>query len=801
MSAACCYIGAGRVYLCGWKEWQQTSGAGAFEPFILPNPLLGPFAALQISSAMRDVGEASRLDLDIRTRSERLQRYDCCAGEQCATEQLEGVDITLTIDCVNLDNLKLAFAGQLSELPSIPSPASGLGISRLAALVKCAREPMALLFEGINAVDGSQVFVFLRKVKFGVAKNRRYLSDDFAEITLTGSLLQAQGRPSAASAPAPKIHYFVPAAKPANMILANGQSTAGCPLAAANFGATVPNLYVPPQPTITTFATGVPQAHDIMKIPAGSPFAGYYLTTASDDTVKLISPSGAVATFSTGHSGPAFVMRIASGALAGNFLVSNSTTQTLRLVLPSGGISFGFATGINGCEQMLQIPAGNPFAGDFLVCAYYSDEVMRVPAAGGAALGFSSSIVQAAGIMLIPPGSPFAGDYLVSSDTPGEILRIPAAGGAPVLFAAGLTRPRGLRLVTSGIHAGSYAVAALTANAIQILSPAGAVSTFVGGFNLPIAFEDMGDGHYLVADYGSDSIKKISPASLIGLPYVECSLDPAVSGYAALQSDCADWWEETHISAGAQPEAAIPLLGRALHLDASVAASWQANGAGQLQSWTDLVNGVVFAAHGANNVPPTVIPAGADAVFGPSAMSFIGVGDATIGPGLIAPSLLNLGSDVTVFAIGRGIFLNNGYTNVPFYLGSDANPFVSAGAASDVFATQGLFNNPASFDQYSFTAAIGSGALAATGLTPSANHFNYSLVSSAASNTREQRCNGVVIASSASGAIGNFNVQFLMPLTQLAHNSAILAEIIVYNRQLSPAEIAQVETYLQAKWL
>jgi hypothetical protein len=184
--ASCCYYGTGRVLLCDWQAWQGQPNSGTEEPFTAPEDFTFP-RPFVLSDAMIDVGEAARLDLDVRTRSSALPRYDGSGGEQCATEQLEGIDLTLSLDCVNYSNLALAFNSQVIQ--NINSAAGYPTQLQIDALVKPARRPMALIFEGTNAVDGALLLVFIPKVKFAIAKSRRFISDDFADITMTGKVL------------------------------------------------------------------------------------------------------------------------------------------------------------------------------------------------------------------------------------------------------------------------------------------------------------------------------------------------------------------------------------------------------------------------------------------------------------------------------------------------------------------------------------------------------------------------------------------------------------------------------------
>jgi hypothetical protein len=118
----CCYYGVGVVRLAPWDSWQQ--GWAHASPIVFDAATQAPI----IAPAFRDVGEANRLDLDVRTKTNALPRYDGQGGEQAATETLEGIDVTLGLDCLNFANLLQALRGQLTNLPfSIPSAPSSNG--------------------------------------------------------------------------------------------------------------------------------------------------------------------------------------------------------------------------------------------------------------------------------------------------------------------------------------------------------------------------------------------------------------------------------------------------------------------------------------------------------------------------------------------------------------------------------------------------------------------------------------------------------------------------------------------------
>jgi hypothetical protein len=193
MPESCCYYGVGRVLLCNWDAWQPSVVEGEVQTL----PTEGeqqPFSiyyvdnvpVVTINQVFRDVGEASVLDLNVRTRTDTLPRYDGFGGVDCTTELLEGVDLTLSMDCLSDANLALAFGGSTQSLTSPPQLPSTRNTMRLVP-----QKPQAVLFEGVNAVGGATQLFFIPKVKLRLAKNRRFLSDDFGQIAITGEVLSA----------------------------------------------------------------------------------------------------------------------------------------------------------------------------------------------------------------------------------------------------------------------------------------------------------------------------------------------------------------------------------------------------------------------------------------------------------------------------------------------------------------------------------------------------------------------------------------------------------------------------------
>lgn len=211
-SQDCCYLGTGVVRLAPWNAWQQG--------WAYPTPCFfnSTTGLVETAPAFIDIGEANRLDIEIRSKTQTLPRYDGCGGEQCATETLEGVSLSLGLDCLNWSNLSLALRGALSEINTeIPNQQSwgfdwganwgtnfnpinpltgqplplpqGAPIAQNAALKACFSQPVALLFQGRNAITGTGLTVFVPKVKLALAKTRPIISDDIAQLSLSGTVL------------------------------------------------------------------------------------------------------------------------------------------------------------------------------------------------------------------------------------------------------------------------------------------------------------------------------------------------------------------------------------------------------------------------------------------------------------------------------------------------------------------------------------------------------------------------------------------------------------------------------------
>ena len=82
-AASCCYIGSGIAYLAPYDAWQ----AAWPDPH---QPTRWDGSQTLISPAMRDIGEVSRIDIDVRTTTQSLPLYTGCGGEQCSNEQCSG---------------------------------------------------------------------------------------------------------------------------------------------------------------------------------------------------------------------------------------------------------------------------------------------------------------------------------------------------------------------------------------------------------------------------------------------------------------------------------------------------------------------------------------------------------------------------------------------------------------------------------------------------------------------------------------------------------------------------------------
>lgn len=201
----CCYFGVGIVRLAPAGGWQ--AGWAYSNPFYFDTNT----NQLIIAPAFRDVGEANRLELNFRTKITAIPRYDGLGGEQSTVERLDGIDAMLGLDCVNVANLLQAFGGVAIDMPfqingvdgygydwglnwganttsAVPLP-SGVPVVQILPDLR-QTPPMALLFEGRNAITGTGVLVFIPKLQFSLAKRRVFISDDIAELSLTANVLR-----------------------------------------------------------------------------------------------------------------------------------------------------------------------------------------------------------------------------------------------------------------------------------------------------------------------------------------------------------------------------------------------------------------------------------------------------------------------------------------------------------------------------------------------------------------------------------------------------------------------------------
>lgn len=244
------------------------------------------------------------------------------------------------------------------------------------------------------------------------------------------------------------------------------------------------------------------------------------------------------------------------------------------------------------------------------------------------------------------------------------------------------------------------------------------------------------------------------------------------------------------------PSSGLPSLGLALHLDASVASSLTLDAQGKVIGWADLIFEKFFSTSPGESSSFKPIVVASDPVFALPCINFSATYAGYKGPSLKLGFPLYIPADVSVFVIGRGQYISSSYTNIPFYLGNEGNPFAGG---TDLYATQGQYLDPLQSSCYRFRQRASSGVLVAQSPSSPINYFNYNFVASAS--VREHRLNGAVIPSNTTGSWAGMDLSYIMPSGTDALNNGILGEIIVYDRVLSAAEILQVEAYLQAKWI
>src|SRR5882762_9204304 len=299
-----------------------------------------------------------------------------------------------------------------------------------------------------------------------------------------------------------------------------------------------------PVPSLALFAGDMKSNGDADGVGAAARFDGLqsvasdsagnvYVADSNNNTIRRITPAGEVTTFagtaglsgSTDATGAAARFNSPRGVAtdrAGNVYVADTLSYTIRKITPGGEVTTLAGTaGAFGATDATGAAA-----------RFNSPTCVATDSAGNVYVGDTGNLT----IRKITP----AGEVTTLAGTAG------ASGGTDATGAAArFTAPMGL--ATDG--AGNVYVADWLDHAIRKITPAGVVTTFAGKagavgsadgtgpkarFFSPTDVAVDGAGNVYVADWGNDTIRRITPAgavsTLAGVPGQQQSFGTFVPG-------------------------------------------------------------------------------------------------------------------------------------------------------------------------------------------------------------------------------------------------------------------------------
>jgi len=248
------------------------------------------------------------------------------------------------------------------------------------------------------------------------------------------------------------------------------------------------------EPTITTFASGIP-------LPTGLAFdaaGNLYVANYNAGSITQVTPAGVQTTFATGFTQPAGLAFDA----AGNLYVANQP-GSIDMVTPGGVVSV-FATGFDEANDLVFDTAGNLYVAspNTSGVGYIS---MVTPA--GVVTTFVAAIARPTGMVFDAAGNLYAANFdgnTVSKITPQGVVST---------FASGFNSPNGVSIDQSG----NLYVGNIGDGTVNRVTPEGVVSVFATGFSTPsdLIFDAANDLY--VSIIGANSVSKVS--STVTVPF------------------------------------------------------------------------------------------------------------------------------------------------------------------------------------------------------------------------------------------------------------------------------------------
>lgn len=210
---------------------------------------------------------------------------------------------------------------------------------------------------------------------------------------------------------------------------------------------------------VSTYATGLAHVYGL----AGDASGNLYVSSTTAHKVVVIAPSGAVTDYATNFLGTSNLLGMTFDA-AGNLYVADVSAGVYK-VLPGGSASLW------GTRMSYPHDAAFNGAGTLHVAGGYNPMVVYTVSSGGSPSTFASvsSMSGFAAIDFDQAGNAFV------SDAQGAILKITPAG-APSTFLTGYN-------ITDLVIDDSDNIYFTAGTTIYLATPAGAVSTFATGFS------------------------------------------------------------------------------------------------------------------------------------------------------------------------------------------------------------------------------------------------------------------------------------------------------------------------------
>jgi hypothetical protein len=324
----------------------------------------------------------------------------------------------------------------------------------------------------------------------------------------TNSYQNANKGVSSSGGSTAQIQYFLPGTQPSNMVLANGAPTGACTIAAANFGANLPDLDIAPSFTYATFSS--PVNSDTRQMAKDS-LGNIYL--ANTDTtlpiIQKVTPSGVVSAFVNNDAFLVSSTGIWADALDDFYIIGPGAASTSQIPIRKYN-----ASGVLQASPYANLPANsNNYQGivmDSLGNIFSTSGAtgtVRKSQPNGSASTVFASMPNANGIAIDS-----ADNLYVSSNT--NIIKVTPAGIIST-FAIGVPASLGISFDIAGN------LIVNTAGDVLSISPVGVVTNYlIGAAGSNRAVIQGSDGRIY---YKDGTLLRVATLVQVAQPYVVCS--------------------------------------------------------------------------------------------------------------------------------------------------------------------------------------------------------------------------------------------------------------------------------------